>query len=197
MTRLLFLAISLTLLLTFTACRSEPEPEIIPIVPWAEAELTVTPDLDGPDDTDINALLGINPQDGFDGDDFEFTAIPIPIEDEDMDFDFGTPLELGNEEPDAFLQLETGMTLETGTEAPVDAFPITELVVEEDDDGDAGLVVEGDVDTLITAAEEELSGEPEELPKTNDMFSAIALAFASLLIISLLLLVLNKRKVEA
>jgi len=192
MKRLLLLVPLLVLALLFTACGgNEDSTDLVPVISWTEAEVTVP--IEGLDLGDINTILGYEDDTDWTASDFDIAGSLLPEDDENvLDFDFGTPLELGNTFDDS-LPLETGMVLETGTGDLIGVIPIAEVIVEPVE----YIPLEVDEEALIAYVEEELEQPGEELPKTNDMFSVLAMVGTVTVLLVLLIVYLKKGRVGA
>ena len=196
-----YLLLMCLLLPVFLVGCGEDEAEPFPLaeIVWEEAEVLddgngqmINPFQDINTDgiygntSEIDDFFGIE-DDDWGLDDFELGISPVAADDfDDIPFDYGTPLELGNEIP-----LETGVTLETGT----DEFEPILPVFEDLDDVLVTYVPLEVADDIAAHVEEELERVPEDLPKTNDLVTGLGITILITCLILLLFVIVKQKRV--
>ena len=190
MKKYLFILLLIILVFSLVSCQEkedEPEPVIIPVIPYSETPL---PDQCEDDTTDINNLLGIDGEAIWNTGDFDITNHPLPEESTTMEFYYGTPLEVGVEREND-LPLESGASdsiepLNTITEPETEAF--IPLPTEP-----ADIPLEANTEELSQYAANELDKDSENLPNTSDSISYLFIV-AGIFFALAFLLISTKRK---
>ena len=206
-----FLLAPLILLMACSETNEETDPtNVTPVIPWED---------DGPADinhsiNDFNwdeyngSVFGISGDNAITADDLNLgvSVLPNTGSEENLDFDFGTPLELGNTGNDTGLPLESGLPLETGDGSAggiVNITPVTDIIFDNsadssDDSGVGGVppleIDDNAANDYVSAA---LNQPGDNLPKTNDLHSNLAIMCVITIVLAILILVMRRRRVGA